>query len=91
MVNTSFGAADPAGVQRWLVPLLRPFMKSPAQGAATSVHLASAPGLDEVTGRYFANRAIQRSSRRSYDTAIAARLWQVSTQLVGLEDSPAGL
>ena len=32
VVNTSFGAADPAGVQRWLVPILRPFMKSPARG-----------------------------------------------------------
>ena len=91
VVSTSFGAADPAGVQRWLVPFLRPFMKSPAQGAATSVHVASAPGLEGVTGGYFANRAIKRSSRRSYDTATATRLWQVSTQLVGLEDSPTGL
>ena len=38
VVNTSFGAADPASVQRWLVPILRPFMKSPAGGAATSIH-----------------------------------------------------
>ncbi len=40
---------------RLLTPY-RPFMKTPAQGAATSIHLASAPALERVTGRYFANR-----------------------------------
>ncbi len=84
VVNTSFGAADPAGVQRWLVPILRPFMKSPARGAATSIHLAIAPELEGVTGRYFANAKAKRSSPRSYDEADAARLWQLSTRLVGV-------
>jgi NAD(P)-dependent dehydrogenase (short-subunit alcohol dehydrogenase family) len=28
VVNTSFGADDPAGVQRLLVPFVRPFMKT---------------------------------------------------------------
>jgi retinol dehydrogenase-14 len=86
MVRTSFGAEDPGGVQRWLVPFVRPFMKAPAQGAATSVHLASAPDLERVTGRYFANRRPKRSSKRSYDQAAAARLWQVSADLVGLTE-----
>ena len=45
VVRTGFGAEDPAGAQRLFVPLLRPFMKSPARGAATSIHLASAPSL----------------------------------------------
>jgi retinol dehydrogenase-14 len=84
VVRTSFGAEDPGGVQRRLVPFVRPFMKAPAQGAATSIHLASAPDLEQVTGRYFVNRKPARSSKRSYDQAVAARLWQVSTELVGL-------
>ncbi|HEX2806543.1 MAG TPA: SDR family NAD(P)-dependent oxidoreductase [Kineosporiaceae bacterium] len=84
VVSTSFGAEDPGRVQRMLVPVLRPFMKAPAQGAATSIHLASAPDLEQVTGRYFANRTPKRSSKRSYDEAAAARLWQVSADLVGL-------
>jgi NAD(P)-dependent dehydrogenase (short-subunit alcohol dehydrogenase family) len=82
VVNTSFGAADPAGVQRWLVPLLRPFMKSPSQGAATSVYLATAPELERVTGRFFADLTTKKSSSRSYDEATAARLWRVSAELV---------
>ena len=84
VVSTSFGAEDPAGIQRLLVPFMRPFMKTPAQGAATSIHLASAPDLEQVTGRYFANSKPKRSSKRSYDEAAAARLWQVSADLVGL-------
>jgi retinol dehydrogenase-14 len=84
VVSTSFGAEDPGGVQRLFVPFMRPFMKAPAQGAATSTHLASAPDLEQVTGRYFANSKPKRSSKRSYDEAAAARLWQVSADLVGL-------
>jgi retinol dehydrogenase 14 len=84
VVRTGFGAEDPGGVQRRLVPLLRPFMKTPAQGAATSIHVASAPELAQVTGRYFADRKPKRSSKASYDQAAAARLWQVSAELVGL-------
>jgi NAD(P)-dependent dehydrogenase (short-subunit alcohol dehydrogenase family) len=87
MVDTSFGADDPGGTQRLIVPLIRPFMRSPAQGAATSIHVASAPGLD-VTGRYFANRKPKRSAERSYDEVVAARLWRVSADPVGL--APGG-
>jgi hypothetical protein len=63
---------------------MRPFMKAPAQGAATSVHLASAPDLEQVTGRYFASSKPRKSAKRSYDEVTAARLWQVSADLAGL-------
>src|SRR4030088_3285810 len=36
VVRTSFGAEDPAGFQRLLIPFLRPFLTKPAQGAPTS-------------------------------------------------------
>ena len=84
VVSTSFGAEDPGSIQRLLVPFARPFMKSPAQGAVTSVHLASAPALEGVSGGFFANSKPRRSSRRSYDQASAARLWQVSAALACL-------
>jgi retinol dehydrogenase-14 len=82
VVRTGFGADDPAGAQRLFVPLLRPFMKSPARGAATSVYVVSAPELAGVTGRYFVGRTPTRSSPRSYDLAVAARLWQISIDLL---------
>jgi retinol dehydrogenase 14 len=83
VVSTSFGAQDPGHTQRLLVPLLRPFMKSPARGAATSIRLASAPDLDGITGRYFANSTPKACSARGADSAIARRLWTVSGDLVG--------
>jgi len=84
VASTSFGTDDPATVQRIFIPFLRPFMKSPTQGAVTSIHLASAPELEQVSGRYFANSHPKKSSGPSYDQATAARLWQVSADLVGL-------
>jgi retinol dehydrogenase-14 len=84
VVRTSFGAEDPGRVQRLFVPFVRPFMKDPAQGAATSIHVASSPDLEQVTGRYFVNSKPRKSSERSYDEATAERLWQVSADLVGL-------
>jgi NAD(P)-dependent dehydrogenase (short-subunit alcohol dehydrogenase family) len=83
VVRTSFGAEDPGLTQRLLVPLLRPFMKSPAGGAVTSIYVASAPELEGVTGRYFTNKGPKRSASRSYDEAVGRRLWRVSADLVG--------
>jgi NAD(P)-dependent dehydrogenase (short-subunit alcohol dehydrogenase family) len=84
LVSTGFGAGDPGRAQRLFVPVLRPFMKSPAQGAMTSIQLACDPDLDRMTGRYFAKNKATRSSKRSYDESVAARLWEVSADLVGL-------
>jgi retinol dehydrogenase 14 len=86
VVRTAFGAEDPRRIQRLLMPFMRPFIKAPAQGAATSVHLASAPGLEQVTGRFFAGGKPRKSGKRSYDQAAAARLWRVSADLAGVVD-----
>ncbi len=86
VVRTGFGAEDPGGIQRLLVPFAKRFMKTPEQGAVTSIYLASASDLADVSGRYFVNGKPKRSSKRSYDEAAAARLWQVSADLVGLDE-----
>ncbi len=82
VVSTAFGAEDPGSAQRALVPLLRPFMKSPALGAAASIRLASSPDVTGVSGCYFSGSRARRSSARSYDESATARLWEVSAQLV---------
>lgn len=84
VVRTAFGQEDSGAWMRRLLPVVRPFMKSPERGADTSVLLASAPELEHVSGRYFVRGRATRSSRASYDTEVAARLWQVSAELVGL-------
>jgi len=83
VVSTEFGAEDPSRIFKLIVPLYRPFMKTPRQGAATSIYLASSPAVDGVTGQYFAGRKPKPSNKASYDLAAATRLWQVSARLVG--------
>lgn len=63
-------------------------MKAPSRGAATSIYVASAPELEHVTGRYFADGKPKKSAKRSYDRASAARLWHVGADAVGLTALP---
>ena len=84
VVRTSFGAEDQAAPFAIVARVARPFMKSPAHGALTPVYLASSPEVEGVSGQYFANRKPTTSSKASYDTAAAARLWQDSVELAGL-------
>ena len=82
VVRTNFGREDSGGWMRVMLPILRPILKSPSRGAATSIYLASSPEAEGVTGRYYANEKPKSSSKASQDTAIAARLWAVSAELV---------
>jgi len=84
VVSTRFGSEDPSLIFKVVVPFYRPFMKTPQQGAATSIYLASSPKVEGVTGRYFAKGRPQTSNKASYDESAAARLWRVSTDLVGI-------
>jgi retinol dehydrogenase 14 len=84
MTNTAFSAEDPSRAFAPLVAMMRPFMRSPQKGAETPVYLASSANADGMTGQYFANREPKKSNKASYDTALTARLWQVSAGLVGV-------
>ena len=64
-----------------IVPL---FAKSVAEGAATSVYLASSPEVAGVSGRYFSDCRAVKSAPQSYDRAAAERLWAVSEELTGV-------
>lgn len=89
MTSTGFGAEDTARGWGPLIAVMRRFMKKPEQGAETPVYLASSPHVERLSGLYFASRRPRASSKASHDAAIAARLWNVSADLVGLP-VPAG-
>jgi hypothetical protein len=65
--------------------MLSPFMRTAAEGAATSVYVATDPALDGVTGGYFASsaRAESKLNRPARDDELAATLWERSEQLTG--------
>ena len=81
-VASKFGH-NQSGITKLIALVLR-FGLSPAQGAQTSIYLASSPEVKGVTGQYFANSRPARSSRAARDVAAAARLWQVSAELTRL-------
>ncbi|MFC4314895.1 SDR family NAD(P)-dependent oxidoreductase [Steroidobacter flavus] len=56
-------------------------LKSPAQGAATVCYVASHPSLRLVNGEYFSDCNPAPQSKYQTDRAMAAKLWQVSSEL----------
>ncbi len=81
-VATRFGQNNGA-VATFLTRVLAPFFRTPEQGAQTSIHVATSPTLEGVTGRYFANCREARPSRAALDAESARRLWEVSTKMTG--------
>ena len=63
------------GVLGALTRLAKPFLLTPEGGAATSVHVATAPELVGVTGRYFAKEREARPSSLARDEALQERLF----------------
>jgi NAD(P)-dependent dehydrogenase (short-subunit alcohol dehydrogenase family) len=84
VVRTNFGAEDQAWFFSIISRVVRPLLKTPAQGAETSIYLASSPEMDGVTGQFFANRKSKRPNKVAFDTEMTAKLWNVSAALVGL-------
>jgi NAD(P)-dependent dehydrogenase (short-subunit alcohol dehydrogenase family) len=82
-VASSFGRdGDTGRFGALLFPLLKPFALSPEQGARTQVYVASAPELAGITGGYWVKFAPATPSAAAQDDAAAARLWEVSEELV---------
>lgn len=82
VINTGF-AKDTGGLFGIGWNLIRPFLSTPERGAATSLHVASAPELDGVSGRYFSRAKPVISSRESRDEAVQERVWDLSLAQVG--------
>jgi retinol dehydrogenase 12 len=58
-----------------------PFMLTPAQGAKTSIYLASSSEVEGVSGKYFSHCRPTKSSADSYCKASQRKLWALSEGL----------
>lgn len=71
------------------IPLLGPIfnlvgrfaMRSPEEGAETTIYLASSPEVEGVSGKYFEDCAEKYPSRTAQDEELARKLWEVSVGL----------
>lgn len=82
-VGTRLGTNN-GSLGRIIMTIARPFLRSPARGADTSIYLATDPGLGETSGRYFVNRREKQPSADAMNDAMAAALWKKSAELTGL-------
>ena len=68
---------------RLLMKIANLFMLTPEQGAACSLHVATAPELSGVTGQYFEKSRIKAPAKAALDEAAQERLWELSESLLG--------
>jgi NAD(P)-dependent dehydrogenase (short-subunit alcohol dehydrogenase family) len=65
--------------------LARPLIRSPDKGARTVVQLATEPLGADGGGRYFADGQPSQVAPWAADAELAARVWEDSARMVGLE------
>jgi NAD(P)-dependent dehydrogenase (short-subunit alcohol dehydrogenase family) len=91
VVHPGFVATDlvrATGAVGWAWRKLGRFALTPEQGAAVPLRAAIDPALAGVTGRYIKAGGFASPNRRATDPAMAARVWQATERLVGV-DQPA--
>jgi NAD(P)-dependent dehydrogenase (short-subunit alcohol dehydrogenase family) len=85
LVATDIARTAP-GVLRIAFDLVGPLIaKTPAQGAATQVYVATSPLLEGVNGAYFedCNPVTVSGNHHMFDRAMAQRLWIEAQQMTG--------
>ena len=59
-------------------------MKTPEQGASTSVYLCSSPEVKGISGKYFYKKKVLSTHKRAQNASIQKQLWQVSSACTNL-------
>jgi NAD(P)-dependent dehydrogenase (short-subunit alcohol dehydrogenase family) len=85
VIATELG--DGTSMFGWFLRLAKPFLKTPQQGAATTLHLACAPEVEGVTGKYFSDCKEYTPSPQAQDDESARKLWELSVRMTGLADA----
>lgn len=82
VIDTNLGRHMPLGV-RMVMPVASVLvLKTIPQGAATQCYVATHPSLSGVSGEYFADCNVARSSAHAQDVAMGERLWEVTESIV---------
>lgn len=59
---------------------MKPFSRTPEQGAETLVWLAESPDIISHNGHYYADKQVKTPSESALDMHAAKRLWDVSEE-----------
>ncbi|HEX9713480.1 MAG TPA: SDR family NAD(P)-dependent oxidoreductase [Actinomycetota bacterium] len=82
-VETSLGSGNRIPVRPFFL-LMRPFIRSAAEGARTGVYLATSGEVEGLSGGYFHDEVPAPTSSRARDEGAQERLWEESARLTGL-------
>jgi NAD(P)-dependent dehydrogenase (short-subunit alcohol dehydrogenase family) len=83
VVATSFGKGSEGSWRMGMLMTVRsPVLRKPARGAATTVHLATAPDAAISGGLYWSDEQPKEPAPAAVDPAAAQRLWAESERLV---------
>lgn len=61
------------------------FLKTPSQGAQTSVYCAVQEGIEEQSGEYFSDCSVRKTTEKSRDEELANKLWDLSENMTKVE------
>lgn len=86
LVKTNIGLKHTVALHSLAWKLRRLGGVTPAEGAATSIYLASAEDVKGISGKYWDKSKIKKSSKRSYIKEDAQRLWLLSEKLCDIDD-----
>lgn len=85
-VSTGFGKNNPGFLMKIIRAVVPLIARSPEKGAATSIYLASSPAVQNISGKYFVDCKVTQPAPQASDSAIAEKLWDISTAMVHLDD-----
>jgi NAD(P)-dependent dehydrogenase (short-subunit alcohol dehydrogenase family) len=83
-VATNMGVNRETGFGRGITKLLKPFFRSPEEGASTAVYLATDPSVEGITGEYFYNGKPGKVSRKARDEELSQKLFQWTEDFTGV-------
>jgi len=83
VVGTSFGQNN-GNLQKILFYIAKPFMRSSEKGAETSIYLCSSSNVSDISGEYFYNCKLAKTTKWAQSQDDADRLWDLSKNLTGL-------
>lgn len=69
---------------RLMWKLLFYFVKTPQQGAQTTLHCALTEGLESLNGKYFSDCQVAWIAPQGRNETVARRLWDTSCDLLGI-------
>jgi NAD(P)-dependent dehydrogenase (short-subunit alcohol dehydrogenase family) len=83
-VRTRFGKDGDTGIFGLGAKISGPLFLTPAQGARTSIHVASAPDIEQHSGGYFQRSKVHKPSSAARNEETARKLWEKSAELLKL-------